>query len=400
MKRSATALLCVFTAATALGERSTGAEAAGYTRLVPTRPRVLAAAPAFPGGGYNADNVLKPPAPSGYRAEYASHGLGAQTFIDFDLGDSVRVAAFRHIQRRTPDTIAEADLVLSDVADFSHELARVKVKHVDEPGATTFAAFEPVHARYIRWQVTSVLPGRSPNVGGQSVEFFAADGEPEATPAGIGIDVRTLPIIERKADAAVQPLRVLIEYPYAQTLKSTVLVEGQPPRPVELTFGNHTLEYAAAAEERERTLNIDIEVGGVKAVSRTMTLKPVRKITVFILPHSHTDIGYTAIQTDIEEKQINNLLQGLADARRTAQYPEGARFVWNVEVLWAADLFLQRLQPAQRESFSRRSSAARWPSTACTSTNSPVSVDRKNWCGCSATRLSSASGRACRWNRR
>ncbi len=30
--------------------------------------------------------------------------------------------------------------------------------------------------------------------------------------------------------------------------------------------------------------------------------------TVYILPHSHTDIGYTTIQTDIYEKQVNNLL--------------------------------------------------------------------------------------------
>ena len=115
----------------------------------------------------------------------------------------------------------------------------------------------------MRWQVTSVLPGRSPNVGGQSIEFFAADGEPEATPAGIGIDVQTLPIIERQADAAVQPLRVTIDYPYAETLKAMVRVEGQEPRPVELTFGSHTLEYSVAAtDEHDRTLKIDIEVGG------------------------------------------------------------------------------------------------------------------------------------------
>ena len=33
-----------------------------------------AAATAFPGGGYNAENILKPPAPNRHRAEYASHG--------------------------------------------------------------------------------------------------------------------------------------------------------------------------------------------------------------------------------------------------------------------------------------------------------------------------------------
>ncbi len=105
----------------------------------------------------------------------------------------------------------------------------------------------------------------------------------------------------------------------------SVRVEGQEPRPVELTFGSQTLEYAVAAADRERTLNVDIEVGGDKVASRTMTLKPARKLTVYILPHSHTDIGYTAIQTDIEEKQINNLLQGLADARRTAELSRRAR---------------------------------------------------------------------------
>jgi len=73
---------------------------------------------------------------------------------------------------------------------------------------------------------------------------------------------------------------------------------------------------------------------------------------IYILPHSHTDIGYTTIQTDIYEKQIDNLLQGMAEAKRTAGYPEGARFVWNVEVAWAADLFLQRLpKPVQDEFF-------------------------------------------------
>ena len=83
---------------------------------------------------------------------------------------------------------------------------------------------------------------------------------------------------------------------------------------------------------------------------QSFPIKPQRKLTVYILPHSHTDIGYTEIQTDIEEKQVNNLLQGIAYARRTADYPEGARFVWNVEVLWAADLYLQRLsRPSARD---------------------------------------------------
>ena len=36
---------------------------------------------------------------------------------------------------------------------------------------------------------------------------------------------------------------------------------------------------------------------------------------------------------------------------RRQPIPRGRRFVWNVEVLWAADLYLHRLSPAQRSDF-------------------------------------------------
>jgi alpha-mannosidase len=329
---------------------STAADPSSFTRLVPTHPTVIAAAPAFPGGGYNAENILKPPAPNGHRADYASHGLAAKTFIDFDLGRPDRVAAFRHIQRRTPDTIAEANLLFSDTADFQNLLATVKIQHVDEPGATTFAAFAPVTARYVRWQVTSVLPGRSPNVGGQGIEFFAA-GPAETRPEGIGIEARTVQVVQRQAGGLVQPLKVTLDYPYAEAAQVVVKIAGQEPRSLELTFGSQTLPYMIVAADAERTLEVAIELDGQRVAARAVPLPPTRKLTVYMLPHSHTDIGYTAIQTDIEEKQINNLLQGLADARRTADYPEGARFVWNVEVLWAADLYLNRLAPQQQDEF-------------------------------------------------
>jgi alpha-mannosidase len=51
---------------------------------------------------------------------------------------------------------------------------------------------------------------------------------------------------------------------------------------------------------------------------------------------------------------VNNLLEGIAHARKTADYPAGARFVWNVEVLWAADLYLRRLNDQQRSGSTSR----------------------------------------------
>jgi len=79
--------------------------------------------------------------------------------------------------------------------------------------------------------------------------------------------------------------------------------------------------------------------------------EPPKKMTVYILPHSHTDIGYTAVQTEIEAKQVENLRKGIEYARQTAGNPKGARFVWNIEVSWAADLYLNRLGKTDRTKF-------------------------------------------------
>ena len=321
-----------------------------YVRLaVAPAPCIIASAEAF-SGGYEPANLLKPASSSGLRLEYASKGRGVQTFVDFDFGKVVRLAAFRHIQRKAPDTIAEAVLLFSDSSDFTAPKAAVKVKHVDESEAVTFAAFAPVEARYVRWQVTSLVKGTSPNVGGKGMEFFVA-GESDARPTGIVIDGRTVQVIDRKGDTLVQPFNVTLDSPYAAPVKAVLQVAGQEPKPVELAFGRQTVTFTLPAAEAAQTVGISLEACGDQVATSSVSVKPAVKRTVYILPHSHTDIGYTALQADIEEKQINNLLQGMAEARRTAGYPKGARFVWNVEVLWAADLFLQRLPEQQRHAF-------------------------------------------------
>ncbi len=103
--------------------------------------------------------------------------------------------------------------------------------------------------------------------------------------------------------------------------------------------------------DEQVTVPYTLEVAGHVVVQQELTRAPVKPLTVYVLPHSHTDIGYTATQTAIEEKQVNNLLAGMEAARRTADYPPGARFVWNVEVLWAADLFLNRMNEQQQQVF-------------------------------------------------
>jgi len=118
-----------------------------------------------------------------------------------------------------------------------------------------------------------------------------------------------------------------------------------------LPIGTSTIEALVPAVSKETEVSLNVQVAGTALPPVKTIVKPVKHLTVYILPHSHTDIGYTEIQTAIEKKQVNNLLEGMAAAKRTANYPKGARFVWNVEVAWAADLYLHRLNETQRANF-------------------------------------------------
>jgi hypothetical protein len=131
----------------------------------------------------------------------------------------------------------------------------------------------------------------------------------------------------------------------------TVRIEGAPPLESSLTQTEQQVQVDVAAVSAETSLALSLEAGGKALETRRASLKPIPKLVVYVLPHSHTDIGYTEIQTAVEEKQIQNLIKGMELARKTAQYPEGARFVWNVEVLWAVDSYLRRMSSEKRTEF-------------------------------------------------
>ena len=107
-----------------------------------------------------------------------------------------------------------------------------------------------------------------------------------------------------------------------------------------LSVGTHTFNVYVDPVETATRVRIDYEIAG-KSGSAEVRLEPVRKVQIFILPHSHHDLGYTDLQSNIEAKQVANISRGIELARNTATYPPGARFVWNLEVLWGADLFMK-----------------------------------------------------------
>jgi len=116
-------------------------------------------------------------------------------------------------------------------------------------------------------------------------------------------------------------------------------------------FASLLTAAAVDAVETEMPVTVIEEAGGKTIVSTEVTPKPVRNWVVYLLPHSHVDIGYTNVQTQVEQDQWRFYEQAIEASKKTADYPEGAQFKWNVEVLWATDSYLKQATPEKRKAF-------------------------------------------------
>jgi hypothetical protein len=175
------------------------------------------------------------------------------------------------------------------------------------------------------------------NLAGQSNH-----GESKAK-ARLATPIRAL---ARKNGQVYQPLEIHLE-DTALSGEAVTKLDGVEVDRRNVETGSHTFDIYLKPVNQPKQSTVTVEING-KAFTDQVELKPVRKMLVYVLPHSHHDLGYTDLQADVEQKQIRNITRGIELARKTADYPEGSRFVWNLEVLWGADLYMRRNDESAR----------------------------------------------------
>lgn len=78
---------------------------------------------------------------------------------------------------------------------------------------------------------------------------------------------------------------------------------------------------------------------------------PSRKWTVYVLPHSHVDVGYTNVQPKVLKLHMDNIDEAIRLAAKTQAYPEEARYKWNTEAMWVVDNYLRQSDDTKRKAF-------------------------------------------------
>ncbi len=321
------------------------ASAATFTRLeqLPA-PTISASAEAYPGGHYEPGNLVDgDPA-----TEYSSNGKGTNTFVEFDFANPTAIAGFRHRDRDDPATVAGSELTFFN--ESGKQVSTVHVTHVNQRAGTTFLVLPaPIITQRVRWRVAELGAGLG-TVGGAEVAFYTVV-QTDSVPVATSLRVQEQQLLEQREGRPVQRLKAAINYPYLEPLEATVGTADGETRTVHLVPGSQTVDLWVPAVTAPASLQVRLQAGSQTLAAQTLILQPVRPWEIFLLAHSHVDIGYTALQEEVEKKQNSNIETGIRLAQATGDYPDGARFKWNVEVLWPVENYLRDATPEKRAEF-------------------------------------------------
>lgn len=166
------------------------------------------------------------------------------------------------------------------------------------------------------------------------------------------MQVFALQAVKRIDGALKQP--VLVEFTHiGAPVTATLMLDGKKQQDCDIHLGlnKFTIWVDKVAKPRQAALKLILNNQNKANWNKTVTLEPVHPFEVYFLPHSHVDIGFTHLQAEVEKLQWRNFEQGIELAKKTADYPDGSRYKWNVEVLWAVDGYLKNASPETRAAF-------------------------------------------------
>ena len=143
-------------------------------------------------------------------------------------------------------------------------------------------------------------------------------------------------------------LNLFIDNPFGTGAAARIRCDGLDTL-LTLQAGYNKLGLAAWDPARTGMDTVRLEIAGGGSMDTAVTLHPMQHRVYHIIHHSHTDIGYSHLQPEVERLQDDNI----ATAIRWFQKEEGRPEVpfWHVESLWAVENFLRKATPEQERAF-------------------------------------------------
>ncbi|MCC6491110.1 MAG: hypothetical protein IT364_26720 [Candidatus Hydrogenedentes bacterium] len=216
---------------------------------------------------------------------------------------------------------------------------------------------------------------QSAGAWGLKVALEGADAQP---PTGIAADVQvanplagtfrsasfaSFPLATKTAEGERQIVRGRIASGGLKDVSIRISMrEWQEPRVLEigdLTTGIHEIELPVPIIEQDGTARIELASATNHMTLDEVPFERLRRWTIYMVQHTHTDIGYTRPQDELLPDFLRYIDHALDYCDQTGNYPEDTQFRWTCETSWAVREYLRRRTTEQVERLLRRIAESR-----------------------------------------
>ena len=163
-------------------------------------------------------------------------------------------------------------------------------------------------------------------------------------------NLRVEPALVRNRDERSHLLRMSLDNLFPGR-SVQVNMAGTPVVQESLKLGANIFLLPFSSSDKQKDVGVTCTLNGKNVAQRSLALTPVRQRSIYLIPHTHNDIGYTDLQPEVERKQWRYLDQAMELIRKTKDYPAQSRYKWNLEILWPLESWLRNASTEKKEEF-------------------------------------------------
>ncbi len=130
--------------------------------------------------------------------------------------------------------------------------------------------------------------------------------------------------------------------------------EGKELLKANLQKGENSFLLTFPAVSSPKKINIATKIDNRPLEKDQVTLIPTKKWEIYLVQHSHTDIGYTRPQSEILAEHLRYIDYALDYCDQTDNLPDDAKFRWTCESAWVTREYLRTRPSSQTERLLKR----------------------------------------------
>ena len=166
------------------------------------------------------------------------------------------------------------------------------------------------------------------------------------------ITFRNAPVLFKQKGKMVQ--QIIADIKSNRPAEISFSISGRMIQKDSVKKGDNLILLTISAVTAPKRISVSVKGDKDLEGNFPLTVIPVKKWELYLVQHSHTDIGYTRPQSEILAEHMRYIDYALDYCDQTDALPEEARFRWTCESAWVTREYLRSRPSSQIDRFKKR----------------------------------------------